>query len=281
MVIGMKPKFLVLAPYELNTISAIVDAILLNLGMFIIVGDKNRIIMMCLQHNINYNLFEIHNEIGDVNICIKAEKIIRENDINYVINGNIIDELLKRFFLYLEDKLLSNLVITNFNSLNQFMFFCFPDVLCYDFDDYALAIYHGYNFMLNLRIRNFNVAIFDDDTTVSKKVETELIKQYLTQKLHLDCQLYDYVSFRKTFSKDTPFTKNEKINLVLLKSIYAYKMLFDFLDSNGSYKISKVSIFNNYLLITSDKMMSSDDILFSIFLVNKVFKQVVCKKASG
>lgn len=272
----MKPKILVLAPYELKILTALTDANLLNLASFIIVGDKNRIIMLCLKHNINYNLFEIYNEIGDFNICLKAEKIISENNIKYIITNNISKEIVKFMIDNLDDKILSNIFITSLPFVNHLLFYCYSEFPNIDFDDCSIALYETYKLMNELKINKTNIAIIEKDRTNNKKMEVDLIKMYWKEKLQLNHNIYTGVSLSEIFDRRSSVNVyNNLINLILLLEGNEINSFLYALNTYNNIKATHISLTNKFKIIDSSSIINSDDILFSIFLINKLLNTKV------
>lgn len=275
----MKPIIIVLAPYELKVLAAITDANLLNLASFILVGDKNKIIMLCLKHNINYHLFDIYDEVGDFNVCFKAEELMLDYSIDYIITGNISKEVIKFMIANLNDKILSNTYITSLPFVNHLLFYCYTEFPHLDFDDCGIALYETYKLMNDLEINKTNIAIIEKDHSHNKKMETELIKMYWKDKLRLSNNIYTGVSMSEIFDRKSQVNVyNNFINLILLRECNEINSFIHALNTFNNIKASNISITNKYKIVDTIGFVSSDDILFSIFLFNKLIRNKINKE---
>lgn len=266
----MRNKFIVLAPYELNLLNAIMDSIFLNLGQFLIVGDKKRLMLLCLKYNLNFQLLNIYDEVGDINICIKAQQLIEKDSINYIIAGNVNKDIALKILKSNNNKPLSNFYLFNFSEYKWVFGLCYLNERL-DFESKGNTIKEARELLNGLGVETDEVAIIYDQEDVSVSQTIELTKMYLIQKLNFEAKIYTHykISDLLDLNKNINYFKN--IRLIFTTNYSLIEAL--------KYSHYKIDLKTTQIVLSNKRKMimigneNSDDILFTLFLLNKLSKE--------
>lgn len=262
----MKAKFIVLAPYELNILTTIIDSILLNLASFIIIGDKKKIRLLCLKYNLNYNLLQIYDEIGDINICLKLEELINEKSIDYVLVGDVQKDLVMQVLAKTHQNVLTNFYLLSVNNKLSFGLSYLENSI--DFENEALAILESKMFLNKLGLLPNKIVLINDNRQTYNK-DYELTKMYL-QRLGVNDKIYTHYGLMDLINIGRFSKELDSFSLVYLPNKSYLEILLH--QQNIDLKTCQIALTNKHhmLLATGN---TSKDILFSIFLFNKFTKQ--------
>lgn len=260
------------------------EAVNMDLGEFILVGDKNYIIETCFKGNISTNkfmIFNIVNEIDIIDFCIDA---LARGKAEYII----FDE----FPVYFQGKILGLknsdeigiMNIIDIPFLKNYLFISsYSKRLNTDFDDKKKAIIQADTLMKALDIPKTVVSFISGANTRTDLLEFNIIKMILKDSKLPGIFFYDSLDIELLFSKNNSVNiYNTGINLLIMRNYETAEVFIDTLNSFTNAKVATISVTDKYYVTETNSLKDYPSILFSLMLFSRLDKstKTVCYQKS-
>jgi len=250
----MLNKILVIAPYNVDLLKALVNAVVSKIADIIVVGEKNKIVEICFLNNINYHLFDtIIDQKFPIDICYAANIQIKRNAIKTIVFGDFPADLQHNIAIAPYE-----IDIIDIPRFKHLLFTCInteAEYIGYEEKKEAVVIASG--FMRDLKINFCAVGLVCSNANKTSNIERNVIK--MTPDLDVD--LIDIIEPKDIFEK--------KHNLLIFNSYDANRIFLETLVNNDEVKCAKVKKASSKYLIDA-KGLRLKDIFFSIFITNKL-----------
>lgn len=265
-------KTLVINPYSEKILNTLKEAHLLNLGSFILVGDKINIIEKCYKCNIESKIFTIFNITDDFEIIEFALNLIKNKKIDKII---FVDFPVKYQYKILntDDDKFKNIDIIDIPFLKHFLFISsFSKKNVIDYSIKMDAIIQANELMKLLGIKQVNVALVNYYNTKVDLLETSVIDINLKKHGYKNIKIYDAFDIYNLFLFDTKvniFTA--KINLLIFNNYETTQIYLDTLKAFTSVKIASVML-GDVFGIDTRKIRNNQDLIFTLSILKKMEK---------
>jgi len=275
-------KILVVMPYKEKLLRALDESVRLNLGYFILVGDKNIILEKCFKENIDSQQFIIYDfpkEIDAVEFC---KDCLDTSKADFIMFGDIPTYYQTKILDEKDNYEIGEIEIIDLPFLKHFLFVSnnTKHLNC-DFDDKKKSIIQADVLMKSLDIKKTNVAIISNMNNKTDILETNIIKMILKDNNFNNINLFDSFSISTLFSRINAVNiYNININLLIMRNYEASKIFIDTLNIFTNAKIANIIVSEQYYAIDTNLLRDYHNILFSIMILNKIAKnsKSVCYK---
>lgn len=249
----MENKILAICSYQKDLLKALIKAQTKKVANIIIIGNKNKIVETCYIHNINYRLFEIIDCNYELDICFKANELIKQRKIKTIIFGtfprdfqkNIVDPEYE--INVLDIPRLKHLIFIATNIKNEYI----------GFEEKKEAILVAKDFMKLLDIHYCAIGLVSSNPNKTIFIEKNVIKM----NRDLSKNLIEIISVKDIFS--------DYHNLLIFDSLDTTKVFLDTVAYNEDAKYASIKKASTHYVIDASQLRMRD-IYFSIFLLNKL-----------
>lgn len=269
----MSEKILVLAPYDKALLKAMKDAKMVYDVEYLVIGERNQIIKTCYKNNISTDGFIFYDVVGEIEICLLAKSMLEEA--NALIFGNIPYIFQQKVLGINNNDDVCSMYIADIPNLNNFLFISSGNRSKFsEFEDKKKAIIEADTLMKNLGIGKTNAVIVANNAFKSDILESKIIKMLLKDEKLNNLNIFDYYNLKEIFGEDgkNNIFKNE-INLLIMKNYEVTKVFIDSLNVFVKCKIAYLLSSNSHLAIDASEASNYDNILFSLFIINKITKK--------
>ena len=246
-------KLLAICPYEDYMLKAIIQAQIINIAQFTLIGSRNIIIEKCYISKINYKLLNIIDITNEMDICFRANELLLEENITGVIFGKFSKDYIKNIVIVENDISIidtpqtSHLLIVpryvddefiGFEEKKQAIFDC-QDLLCkYDINYQKIGFVTGHH-----------------NSTLS--IERSIIK------LDNDLSNYhiDIIAVDKIFS--------EEYNILIFNNRDAANIFIETILRVDKSKLANIKKASKYYVIDACEL-NYINLFFSIFMISKI-----------
>lgn len=267
-------------PHEISVLKTLDSAFRMNLGSFVLIGDKKRIMENCFKHNIDYSRFAIYDcpdELEAIDFCYEH---LRKGKCDYVAFGKIPPSYFNRIMNIKEEGQIGSVDVIDLPSLRHYLFISNSSRrLNVDFDDKKKAIIQAEGLIKTLNIKKINAAMITNLNTKTDVLEMNIIRMLLKDDKFHDINICESCTLAALFSANAPnniYLNN--INLLIMRNYEAARIFIDTLRVFTEAKIASILIGGNNYAIDLSETKGGADILFSLLVLNKINKEK--KKAS-
>lgn len=244
-------KILGICIYRSDILRGIISAINSEICEVTLIGSKKKIMELC--NTTDYYKFKIIDSENYIDITIKANELLETNQYDGVIFGDYPKEYIKNI-ISVENKVYI-LDLVNANHLIFIPSFIKTDFI--DHEDKRKALSIGKEIIKDLNINYYNIGMVSTEIYPSLKIERNLLKSYK----ELENDNIDIVNIKDIFNGD--------YNLLIFNDGLVTGIFIETILINKNNKFAEFMKKDNLLAING-KTMSAQDVLFSLFLLNKM-----------
>lgn len=262
-------------PYETNVLKTLDNALRLNLGNYILIGDKKKIMENSFRHNIDYNRFAIYDcpeELEAIDFCYE---FLRKGRCDYVAFGKIPPSYFNRIMDVKEEGQIGSVDVIDLPSLRHYLFISNSSKrLNVDFDDKKKAIIQAEGVIKALNIKKINAAMITNLNNKTDVLEMNIIKMLLKDDKFNNINIYDSCALASLFSAHSPNNIYQThINLLIMRNYEAARIFIDTLRIFTEAKIASILVGGKNYAIDLSETRNGSDILFSLLILNKINKE--------
>lgn len=263
-------KTLVINPYSEKLLNSLKEAYLLNLGSFILVGDKINIIEKCYKCNIESKIFTIFNITDDFEIIEFSLNLIKTNKIDNIIFGDFPVKYQYKI-LNLDNEKYKSIDIIDIPFLKHFLFISlYTKKNVIDYSIKMDAIIQAEKLMGILGIKQVNVALVNYYNTKVDFLENSVIDISLKKNGYKNIKIYDAFDIYTLFSFEAKVNiYTTKINLLIFNNYETTQIYLDTLKTFTSVKTASIMIGDLYGIDTR-KIKNNQDLIFALSILKKM-----------
>jgi len=262
-------------PYEINVLKTLDNASHLNLGNFILIGDKKKIMENCFKVSIDYSHFAIYDcpeELEAIDFC---HDFLQNRRCDYVAFGKIPASYFNRIMDVKEEAQIGAVEVIDLPMLRHYLFVSNSSRhLNVDFDDKKKAIIQAEALIKALNIKKINAAMITNLNNKTDLLETNIIKMILKDDKFNNINIFDSFTLANLFSINCPNNIYQThINLLIMRNYETTRIFIDTLRIFTDAKIASILVGGKNYAIDFSETKDNGDILFSLLILNKIFKE--------
>lgn len=245
-------KVLVICPYEELILKAIVKSQVEDLGKFIIIGSKKKIIEICYMNNICYNYLTIMDSVNNFDICDAANNLLKQEHIDVILMGNLPKQFQKNIYNIESDITIISvpqaehiLIVPQF--LNEFV----------TVDDKKQAILKAKEWQDEYDMNYLNIGLVTGVKNNTLKIEKDVIK--------MDEVIGEYDVEVVTVSE----VMQGSYNILIFNNNDAANIFIETISLVDECKCGHVKKASKHFVIDACNM-TYPNIYFSVFLISKM-----------
>jgi len=261
-------------PYEINTIKTLDQALRLNLGNFILIGDKKKLMENCFKANIDYNRFIIYDCPEELEALQFSHDFLKKGRCDYIAFGIVPPSYFNKVMGLKEAVQIGSIEVIDLPMLRHYLFVSnYSRHLNVDFDDKKRAIIQAELLINALNIKTINAAMITNLNNKTDLLETNIIKMILKDDKFDNINIFDSFTLSNLFSVDYPNNIYQShINLLIMRNYETSRIFIDSLRIFTDAKIASILVGGKYYAIDFSETKRNDDILFSLYILNKIVK---------
>ncbi|MFY9422285.1 MAG: hypothetical protein GX482_01940 [Acholeplasmataceae bacterium] len=265
-------RILAMMPYQKNLLSALAEAAAFGTGMFLLVGDKKRIVETCYVNNIDHRRFEILNFPLDIEAVEHAKMLIDEKRIDYLLVGEVPEIYVLNVFGMRNPLAIGSIDVIDIPALRKFLFISNKNRNFYvDFEDKKEAILQARPVLKGLGIKKVSVALLTNTNNNNEVLESNIVKMLVMDGDIADVEILgiqDFGSFLRAGKHFNLF--NSGATLLILKNHEIARVFLNTLSAFTNSKIASFSVYNQHLVLDAKVLDSKENILFSLLILEKL-----------
>lgn len=263
---------LAIMPYQQKVLKALNDAVNLQIGVFILVGDKTKIIEACYQANININKFQIHHFQLDIDAVDYARRLFLEKEVDYLLFGDLPEMYQIKIFGLKDVHCLGNIDIVDLPLLRYFIFIANYNRKCYpDFEDKKSSLLMAEHLMRKLNIRTINASMVTSEYNKSDQLETNIVR-ILLQEQGSNIE-FNYHNMKEFFSQNSSINIfNANVNLLIMRNFETSRVFVNTVSAFVKARIASLICAKGYYAIDTSHLTNINDIVFSLLILSKITK---------
>lgn len=263
-------RVLAILPYQPKLLKALADAVKLEIGSFILVGDKTKIIESCFRANIDIGIFVIYHYQLDIDSIDYARQVLKERKVDYLLFGDV-PEMYQIKILGAHDALsLGNIDIIDLPIIRHFVFLANHSRHYYvDFQDKKEAILQADQLMKKLGIKKTNCVLIINPSIKTDVLEFNIIRSLLKEGDN-DIE-FNHQDLMSLFSEKSDLNiYQHNINLIIMRNHETSRILVNTISAFLKARIGSLIYSDYYLAIDSSVLDDREDIIFSLLILNKL-----------
>ncbi|NLD26858.1 MAG: hypothetical protein GX661_05805 [Acholeplasmataceae bacterium] len=263
-------RILAILPYQPKLLKALADAVKLEIGSFILVGDKTKIIESCYRAHIDIGIFVIYHYQLDIDSVDYARDVLRERKVDYLLFGDV-PEMYQIKILGANDALsLGNIDIIDLPMLRHFLFLVNHSRHYYvDYVDKKQAVIRANQMMKKLGYKKTNCVLITNPNIKTDVLEANIIKALIMEDN--DDIEFNFQDMKSLFSEKSDLNiYNHNINLLIMRNHETSRILVNTISAFLKARIGSLIYTENHLAIDSSLLDDREDIIFSLLILHKL-----------
>jgi len=265
-------------PYEVDVLKTIENAAHINLGSFILIGDKKKIIENCFKENIDFKSFIIYDYPNELEAIDFGNNIIRAGRCDYIAFKGIPSSYFSRIMDLKGEMQIGTIEVIDLPLLHHYLFLSnYSQRLTTDFEEKKQAIIQAEALIKALNIKKINAAIIGNLHGKTDLLEMNIIRMLLKDDKCNNIDILDSYTLANLFSHDYPNNiYNAHINLLIMRNYEATRIFIDSLRIFSEAKIASIIVGGHRYAIDLNVAKNSNDVLFSLLILNKITNSKKC-----